>query len=108
MKVKRHSVGPSARKRRSLARALEGVVRSIDPKLLPGAAPLNRPGLWLYVPELQTLARRVGNLERPASSRGLQLVQNLLTDGGSPLYDRERIHELPDTVKHILVALEAR
>jgi hypothetical protein len=98
----------SGRCRRSLARSLEGVIRSLDPKRLPGASPLNRPGLWLYVPELQTLARRVGDLDRPASRRGLQLVRDLLADGGSPLYDRDRIHELPNTVRSILVALEAR
>jgi hypothetical protein len=96
----------STRSRKSLARSLEGVIRSLDPKLLPGAAPLNRAGLWLYVPELRALADRVGDLDRPASRRGLQLVRNLLTDGGSPLYDRDRIDELPATVKTILVALE--
>jgi hypothetical protein len=96
----------SARRRRSLARSLEGVIKSLDPKRLPGASPLNRRGLWLYMPELQTLARRVGDLDRPASRRGLQLVHNLLTDGGSPLYDRDRAGEIPETVKSILAALE--
>jgi hypothetical protein len=94
-------------RRKSLARSLEGVIRSLDPKRLPGASPLNRPGLWLYMPELQTLAHRVGDLDRPASRRGLQLVHNLLTDGGSPLYDRDRISEFPETVKSILTALDA-
>jgi hypothetical protein len=97
----------TARKRKALERSLDGVIKSLDPKGLPGASPLNRRGLWLYVPELQTLARRVGDLERPASRRGLQLVQILLTDGGSPLYDRDRIDELPETVKGILAALES-
>jgi hypothetical protein len=36
------------------------------------------------------------------------LVHNLLTDGGSPLYDRDRIDELPGTIRRILEALEAR
>jgi len=49
----------------------------------------------------------VGDLDRPASRQGLLLVQNLLTDGGSPLYDRDRIDELPETVRRILVALDA-
>ena len=97
-----------ARRRKSLARSLEGVIRSLDPRLLPGASPLNRSGLWLYVPELRTLATRVGDLRRPVSRRGLDLVHDLLTDGGSPLYDRDRIGELPETVKSILVALETR
>jgi len=95
-----------ARKRKSLARSLDGVVRSLDPKRLPGASPLNRPGLWLYEPELRTLAARVGDLERPASRHGLQLVHDLLTDGGSPLYDRDRADVIPETIHRILVALE--
>ena len=108
MLAERYQEVLATRRRRSLARSLEGIVRSLDPKLLPGASPLNRPGLWLYVPEIRTLAARVGDLDRPASRRGLQLVRNLLTDGGSPLYDRERIDELPETVRRILVALDAR
>jgi len=43
----------------------------------------------------------VGDLDRPASRHGLLLVQNLL-------YDRDRIDELPETVRRILVALDAR
>jgi hypothetical protein len=98
----------STRHRRALARSLQRVIRRLDPKLLPGASPLHRPGLWLYEPELRTLASRVGDLDRPASRRGLELVDNLLSDAGSPLYDRERTGEIPETVKRILVALEAR
>ncbi len=95
-----------ARRRRSLARSLQGVVRSLDPKLLPGASPLNRAGLWLYLPELRTLANRVGDLDRPVSRHGLALVHNLLTDAGGPLYDRDRIDELPLAVGRIMRALE--
>jgi hypothetical protein len=98
----------SARQRRSLERSLRGIVRSLDPKLLPGASPLNRRDLRIYVPEIRALANRVGDLDRPASRRGLELVRNLLADGGSPLYDRDRIHELPETVKRILIALDVR
>jgi hypothetical protein len=98
----------TSRRRRSLARSLQGVIRSLDPKRLPGASPLNRPGLRPYVPEFRALAERVADLDRPASRHGLQLVQNLLTDGGSPLYDRDRADELPETVKRILVALDVR
>ena len=98
----------ATRRRKSLARSLDGVVRSLDPRLLPGASPLNRRGLWLYEPELRTLAARVGDFEQPASRHGLQLVRNLLTDGGSPLYDRDRADEIPETVRTILVALESR
>jgi hypothetical protein len=104
----RSSAVVSARQRRSLERSLRGIIRSLDPKRLPGASPLNRPGLWHYTPEIKTLADRVGDLKRPASRKGLELVRNLLTDGGSPLYDRDRAHELPETVKKILVVLDLR
>lgn len=107
MKAARYVDRGSSRRRRSLERSLQGVLRSLDPKRLPGASPLNRRGLWLYEPELRSLANRVGDLGRPASRHGLQLVQNLLTDGGSPLYDRDRIDELPEMVRKILVALDA-
>ena len=108
MRAGRYAEVVSSRKRKSLARSLEGVIRNVDPKRLPGASPLNRRGLWLYVPEIRTLATRVGDLERPVSRHGLLLVHNLLTDGGSPLYDRDRIEELPGTIRRILEALEAR
>ncbi len=108
MRTARYTEVVSTRKRKSLARSLEGVVRSLDPKRLPGASPLNRRGLWLYMPEIRTLATRVADLKRPASPHGLRLVHNLLTDGGSPLYDRDRIDELPATIGHILEALEVR
>ena len=108
MRIESYRDFASARRRRSLAKSLQGIIRNIDRKRLPGASPLNRPGLWLYEPEIRTLAARVGNLDRPVSRRGLELVRNLLTDGGSPLYDRDRIDEIPETVRRILVALDAR
>ena len=98
----------STRRRRSLARSLDGVVRSLDPKRLPGASPLNRAGLAPYAGEIRRLADRVGDLDRPASRHGLELVRNLLCDGGSPLYDRDRVHELPSTVRNIVRALNVR
>ena len=75
----------SARRRRSLARSLEGIVRSLDPRLLPGASPLNRPGLWVYVPEIRTLAARVGDLDRPASRRASRDSQTHPRRAGRPL-----------------------
>ena len=108
MRVARYVDIASVRRRRSLERSLRGVLRSLDPKRLPGASPLNRRGLWLYEPELRTLANRVGDLDRPASNYGLELVQNFLTDAGGPLYDRARIDEVPETVRQILVALDGR
>ena len=98
----------ATRRRKSLARSLDGVVRSLDRKRLPGASPLNRPGLWRYEPEIRTLAARVGDFDRPVSRQGLQLVHVLLTDGGSPLYDRDRADEIPETLRRIILALEVQ
>ena len=64
--------------------------------------------MWIYAPEIKALADRVGDLGRPVSRHGLELVRSLLADGGSPLYDRDRAAELPETVKKILVALDLR
>ena len=108
MRAGRYVEPVTTRRRRELERSLEGVLRSIDPKRRPGASPLNRRGLWLYLPELRTLARRVGDLERPVSRHGLSLVQNLLADPGGPLYDRDRTDELPKIVRRILLALDGR
>ena len=106
----KHAVRYTAdRRRRSLAASLRGLVRDLTtPGRLPGASPLNRHDLWLYVPELRTLAARVGDLKRPVTPFGMQLVHDLLIDGGSPLYDRARAGEMPETVRKILLALDPR
>ena len=79
----------SARKRLQLVRSLEGVVCELrGPVRLPGASPLNRVGLRPYEQELSALAERLAALDRPVRERGVRLVHELVTDGGSPLYDR--------------------
>jgi hypothetical protein len=96
-------------KRRQLARSLDGVVRDLrGPVRLPGASPLNRVGLRPYEPQLAALARRVGDFDRPVTSGGLRLVNELVSNGGSPLYDRSRARAVPETVEAILAALEPR
>src|SRR4051794_1407067 len=52
----------SARKRRSFARSLRGVVRGLDGNALPGAVPLNRRGVRPYTAALVALAELVGDL----------------------------------------------
>src|SRR5262245_42327444 len=96
-------------KRRQLARSLEGIVRELrDRAQLPGASPLNRVGLRPYEPQLAVLAARVGDLDRPVTTRGLHLVDELVSHGGSPLYDRPQARAVPETVEVILAALEPR
>jgi hypothetical protein len=99
------------RKRLRLTRSLEGVVRDVrEPEglHLPGASPLNRVGVRPYRAELERLAERLGDLERPVTAFGLELVDRFLTDGGSPLYDRSSVDSLPQMVESIRSALEPR
>ena len=94
-------------KRRQLARSLDGVVRELrGPVRLPGASPLNRIGLRPYESQLAALAARMGDLDRPVSARGLRLVNELVCNGASPLYDRSRTDFVPETVDRILAALD--
>ena len=94
-------------KRRQLAKSLAGVVRELrGPLRLPGASPLNRVGLRPYERQLAALAARLGDTDRPVGRRGLRLVNELVTNGGSPLYDRSRAGVFPATIDRILAELE--
>lgn len=96
----------SRRERRLLARSLRGVVRDLSRSGSLSAVPLNRSGLRPYAGELERLAGRLDDLARPVHPTGVLLVRDLLTDGGSPLYDRERSAEIPDALGSILASLE--
>jgi hypothetical protein len=94
-------------KRRQLARSIDGIVHDLNaPSLLPGASPLNRVGLKPYEHELETLAARLNDVDRPVTARGLQFVNELVSNGGSPLYDRSQVRVVPETLETILAALE--
>lgn len=96
-------------KRRQLARSLDGVLRDLHgPIRLPGASPLNRVGLRDFEPELAALAARLGDFDRPVTENGLRLVQEFVSNGGSPLYDRAQARAVPGTVVALLKALEPR
>jgi hypothetical protein len=97
----------SARKRLQLARSLEDVVDELHgPVRLPGASPLNRVGLQSHEQELAALVARLAALDRPVTESGMRLVNALVTDGGSPLYDREAAGEIPAVLARVLDALE--
>src|SRR5262249_42979570 len=96
-------------KRRQLARSIDGIVRELTgPLRLPGASPLNRVGLQAYEHELEALAARLNDVDRPVTARGLRLVNELLSNGGSPLYDRSQAGAVPVAIETILAALEPR
>ena len=52
-----------------------------------------------YTAALAALAERVGDLSRPVAPLGMLLVDDLLTNGDSPLYARENADELPQTLR---------
>ncbi len=96
-------------KRRQLARSVSGIVRELHgPARLPGASPLNLTALRPYESSLAALAGRLEDVDRPVTVRGLRLVEQLVANGGSPLYDRAHARELPVAVETVLAALEPR
>jgi hypothetical protein len=98
----------SPRERRRLRRSLHGLIRELDGTTLPGASPVNRPGIRPYAHLIAALERRIGDDASPVSARGVLLVRELLTDPDGPLYDRHRAIELPDRIDDALDALDGR
>ena len=92
--------------RRKLAASLRRVVRSSSPRMLPGAGPLNRVLVRGHATELLALADRLDALDRPVSSEGVFLVEELLNEPWSPLFDCERADLLWPTLTTIQARLE--
>lgn len=99
-------VGPKSRL--DLAHALRSLVRGAAPRYLPSASPVNRIAVRAESETLLALATRLGDLEKPVSARGVLFVERLLLDGSGPLFDRERVNELPAHLESALTALESR
>ncbi len=95
----------SARERRACARSLRGIFKELDGNTLPGAVPLNRRAVRPYAPVLVAMAERIGDLSRPVTPRAMVLVRDLLGDGDSPLYSRQNVDRLPETLQRIRSAL---
>jgi hypothetical protein len=83
-----------AARRKALARSLRHVVREVDAAVLPGASPLNRRAARRYAERFAELARLLDEPAQEVSARGMLLVEALLTDSASPLYDRSRADRL--------------
>jgi hypothetical protein len=89
--------------RRELGCALTDAVHAADERFLPSAKPLNRGAVRETRAQLLELAAYLFNDDRSVSPRAVVLVERLLDDAGSPLYDRgarrrlrvelEEIHE---------------
>ena len=96
----------STKNRLDLAHSLRSVVRDSGPEYLPTASPVNRGAVRAESEALLDIATRIADLDRPVAPKGLVLADGLLTDGSGPLYDRERVGELPALLDATLVALE--
>lgn len=96
----------SPRSRKVLARSLRRLRREAEGRLVPGALPLNRLEIRSQIGLLRALESRLAALERPVSPRGVLLVEQFLTEPGSPLYARERSHQLAQVVSEACAALD--
>jgi hypothetical protein len=98
----------SSRTRERLAKALEALVRDAyaPPRPFSAAAPINREEIRRRADLLRELA---AELRAPAPSpRGVEYVERLLKDGGSPVYNREAQGALGPALHHARAALLLR
>lgn len=89
-----------------LARSLTEVVHAADERLLPAASPIARASVRACRPQLLALAARLFDVSKPASARGVLLVEQLLTDGAGPLYGRGDARRLLTAANRILAVLD--
>jgi hypothetical protein len=94
--------------RLGLARSIRQLVHDSAARYLPSASPLNRLAVRAESESLHALADRLADLDRTVAPRGVLLVERLLTDGFSPLYERESSDDLPPYLDIALAALEPR
>jgi hypothetical protein len=95
----------SDRHRLALARAVARTERDLSPALLPGASPLNRVAARPHVDLFRRLAGRLAALD-PVTPQAVLQVEELLTSSDSPLYARQRAHELRRSLLASLRALD--
>jgi hypothetical protein len=90
--------------RQALGREVEQTLRRIDPARLPSASPLRRGIARRHEELLRRLEERVLD-GRPVTARGVLLLQRLLREPASPLYDAHA-GDLSRALTHVLVELE--
>ena len=97
----------SPRERRALAGTFRSIVGQVrDSRAALTASVLARRGLGPHVAELELLADRIGNLDRPVSGAGIVLARDLLTNGAGPLYIGGDAEQLSPALARILDLLE--
>ena len=70
------------------------------------ASPIARASVRACRPQLLALAARLFDVSKPASARGVLLVEQLLTDGAGPLYGRGDARRLLTAANRILAVLD--
>jgi hypothetical protein len=96
-----------ARERRTLARALRNLLRSLElpPAMFP--TPVNRSALRRNRRAVEALATRLAAVDRPVRPRGILLLRQLLGGGPhSPLYDTEAAGELQTVLARVRSEIE--
>jgi hypothetical protein len=94
--------------RLELARCATELVHDADRATLPGASPVNRVAVRSARANLLALASRLADLDRPVTARGVLLAERLLSDAGSPFYDRNRARAARRETDAARQALERR
>jgi hypothetical protein len=97
-------IAPAAR--RGLARELDQTLRSLDAAELPSASPLRRSAARRHEERLRRLEERMLD-GRPVTARGVLLLQRLLREPTSPLYDDVSERELSHAISTIAMELES-
>lgn len=97
-------VAPASR--RGIARELEQTLKSLDRSRLPSALPLRRLAGRRQEELLRQLEARMLD-GRPVTPRGVLLLQRLLREPGSPLYDDATEGQLSRAITTVLAELGA-
>lgn len=96
----------SPRERRTVAGTFRSIVGQVrDPRPRLSASVLARRRLRDHVVELELLADRLADLDRPVNGAGMVSIHDLLTDGGSPLYiagDPDQVSPALDRIHDLL------
>ena len=100
----------SPRHRRLLASGLERVIDEAQdrPRPYSAAVPLRRRAILSNRNELLGLAFELRDASREVSAHGVALVEQLLSDGSSPLYTENPDETLEGAISHARAALLLR
>jgi hypothetical protein len=96
----------SAKSRTQLAAALRRIATNARQHGWKLATIPTNQKLRPYADELARIADALGDTQTPVSARGIAMVNQLISQGGSPLYDSRQAEALPSTLRFTLLALE--